>query len=1476
MNRTRKLSLLLAVAMLLQLGLPGWSAPKIAEAAIGGPVAQSFYPADNLTSVPLGTDLRILFDENVKLGASTASIDIYRSTDNVLVESIGMGSGKVTISGQREAIINPALSLTSNKFALNTEYYVLVDAGAFLNVSNNAPYAGIQSATRWNFRTVEAEDAIRPTLARPNSYSPSGPGPYSITSPITIEFSEDVYASSGYITLESTDDTRHIPVTSSSLTGSGSEWITITPEGALLPLTTYTVRITGSNFEDASGNAFNGVSWTFTTAAAPVNLASGSPFYPADNANLVPIESDLRIVFDQDVQANGGKLVEIRRVSDNVAVYSEQANHATIIVNNATDTVTINPSANLTANTAYYVYIEPGAFSQLNNASQWFYGITAATIWNFTTGYGDDNSPPSVTGHSPARYGTSANANTNLVLTFNEPVYPYSGNIEIRQSVGNGLFRSIPITSARVTGGGTTQLTINATGRISSSDPEKPFLSNTKYYVTMGNRAIHDGKGNFFTGLTGTSDWEFTITQDGVRPMLVSVSPASGSTAVDVTTSTEFIATFDKPVMKGTDPTKRILINPTTSFGSGAVGTYTVDPTNSRRIIIKPDTTLTRDANYHITIDEGAITDLVGNAFIGIQNQYQWSFLTKGGDTTAPTVSKSEVSGSIIRLIYNEPLNSALTPSPASYYVTVAGAPRNVTSVKVEGNMVLLTLSGSVGYNQKVELSYTRPSTGLVQDLTGNEAASLSKIEISNGFTSTNPVVSSGSSSGNTVVLNFSESLMSPSAYAYTQFTVQVGGTNYNTTAIWHSGSTIQLSLSGTIPSGQSVRVTYSPSSYPLYGTSGNAVSAFSSYSVTSGSGGTGDIGAPNVQYITAVGSVVTIKYNETLIPTSTPNAYQYSITADGQTRAVSGVTLSGDTVILTLNSSVSSGQSILVSYVSVPNTLMDYSGNAAASFTQISANSGTGTGGSLALQSTVVKGTALTLTYNSPLNTTYVPTASSYLVRVQGSIRLVTNVQVVGSTVVLTLNPIVNVGEQVDVTYLNATDGIRSASGQLATTFTSMTALNQTTVLDGLTGDFESAEGGVGIKTTGATMSSDTTSTGTAVNRYTVKSDKFLAAVSTARGAGLKEPRIVFTVPEAERAATVAIPVIALESAAKQGNAIFAVKHGDATYELPLTAVNYSELSRALGGSAITNHVLISMERGSTSKTSALTTMLVSSRATLVAGPIHYEVNVVNGTNRQEIKNYGEYVSRTISTSASIDPRETAVVWLDPVTNTLSYVPTTFKTVNGVTTATFQRKGNSAYALVKGGSSFTDTASHWANAIVQMMARKYIVEGRTASQYEPDKSITRGEFASYIAKGLGLTGNRAEAAKFKDVNANTAMGAYIGAAASAGIVNGVDSSNFKPNSYITRQDMATMMMRAWAFAGRSISLPSSQDSYLASFTDRGKIGSYAKTSMAQAIYLGIINGKTASTLSPTTNASRAEGAVMIMRLLEKAELLSQ
>lgn len=56
-----------------------------------------------------------------------------------------------------------------------------------------------------------------------------------------------------------------------------------------------------------------------------------------------------------------------------------------------------------------------------------------------------------------------------------------------------------------------------------------------------------------------------------------------------------------------------------------------------------------------------------------------------------------------------------------------------------------------------------------------------------------------------------------------------------------------------------------------------------------------------------------------------------------------------------------------------------------------------------------------------------------------------------------------------------------------------------------------------------------------------------------------------------------------------------------------------------------------------------------------------------------------------------------------------------------------------------------------------------------------------------------------------------------------------------------------------------------------ASFKDSSKVASWAKTAMAQAIEMGVVTGQN-GLLKPTQPATKAEAAVMLMRLFEQSE----
>ncbi|WP_169084570.1 Ig-like domain-containing protein [Paenibacillus sp. PL91] len=1457
MSRTSKLSSFIAVMLFLQITLASWPLAQQATAASAGPVVLSLSPADDLINVSITAVLKMTFDENVSKGSHSTSISIYDYATSNLVERIPLSSNQISIDGsQRTVTIDP-----TNYFDLNTNYYVLVDAGAFVNASNGAGYAGINSASSWNFRTVAEVDVTSPTHT---GVAPTA-SPIAVTTPIIITFNEPVYVASGNIQINSVEDNRSIAVTSNAVRGSGTNQIVIQPPAALQPSTAYSVTIPNTAFQDASGNLFNGVTWSFTTDTAPVNVAA---LIPADNATSVAPDATLIITFDKNVQPRADKFIEIRRISNNTSVERFSAISSNVIV--ANNQVSFKPTSNLEANTAYYVLIDAGAFTQPDpSGDQWYHGIAGASVWNFSTNPGNENVPPAATAVMPAAGGTISSLNSLLQITFNEPVFLNRGAIEIRDSATGALFRSIPVTSERITGGGTYQITIDPNKAI-NGEAEKAFVNNTKYYVTIGNRAIRDAAENYYAGISDPAAWSFTVSQDTVRPTLSLLNPLNN--AVSVGLSQAFTATFSEAIKKGA--TGSIIFNP---IGNSTLqpipGNFYVDGNNNNVLVITPTKSFDPKTAYYVTVDASAVTDLAGNNFAGILNEYQWTFQTYGSDNTAPVLSKLEWSGSTITLTYNEELNVHKIPSAGSFYVTVNGAPRSVTGVQVRGDAVILTVESPIVAGQQVKLSYSKATIGLIQDTSDNEAASIVNQDVSGAKDVIAPTVISGNASGSAITLSFNKELLPVNSYAYLQFSVSIGGVKYSTTSISSSGSNILLTINGSVQNYQNVYVTYVPGSHPIRDKAGNYLAAFNNYSLYS----VPDSGKPTLQYISVSSNIVTLKYNKNLNTQSVPAVGQFNVMVDSSVRPVQQVTIAGDTVLLTLSSIITNGQVVSVTYLAAQSLIMDLAGNTASSFTNVTSGSGSSGGQNGTIYGVIAKGYTITLTFAESLNSGYVPAISQFLVNANSAVRLVSRVELSGSSVMLRLAAPVATGEAVTITYYSNSTGLRTNSGTMINSFSNISAANQTTILDGLSGDYEeSAGGGIGLKTSAATTTTDTSPAGVQANRYTLPYDKLLTAFQTVRTAGIATPRVAFKVPASENAAIVSVPISTLDMANRiNANSIFAVQYGDATYELQLTDRDFAKINTLLSGNSSSGQLLIRIDQGSSMLTGNLSSKINSSNSSMLAGPYHFDVTAVSGSVQKPLNDFNGYVPRTIQTYQAVDTSKTAVVWLDPALGELSYVPTELTTTAGKTTATFKRKGNSSYALVTNTSSFSDLTKHWAAANIHTLSRKFIVEGRTASKFEPNRAITRGEFATYIAKGLGLSSNREAAAKYKDVNTGTVMGAYIGAASAAGIVAGNTDGTFKPNNPITRQEMAAMMIRAASVAGLNVQLPQSAASYLQKYADRSKVSSWAKTDVAKSIYIGVISGKTATTLSPQTNATRAEGSVMLLRLLQKVKFLT-
>ena len=923
---------------------------------------------------------------------------------------------------------------------------------------------------------------------------------------------------------------------------------------------------------------------------------------------------------------------------------------------------------------------------------------------------------------------------------------------------------------------------------------------------------------------------------------------------------------FSEQIQLGADPAavkvKRINGTNTTPITT----TLSIDPQNNRKLIIAINGLLTGSTDYYVEMAEGAVTDMAGNRFEGILNQYQWTFSTINSSGGTPSVSKAELTGTNkIALTFTSVLDAASVPVPANFYVTVNGAGRAVTDVQINNQILTLTLQSSVVNGQIIKVSYSAGANP-IKSLNGISAANFSNRDVANTPDNTIPRQLNATLSGNLVILTFSEELAAISSSAYSQFTVYVDGSSRSVTQVSGSGAIAFITFNGNaVSSGQSVTISYYASSYPLKDLSGNALPTFSSFYVQNGM----DTKAPILQSVAAAVNKITLVYDETLNAAILPSISAFYVTVNGAVRAVSSITITGSQVVLTLASTINAGESVYVSYFGGTPALVDNGGNSAPVFSGIPA-SGSVVSSSPSLNGAIVKGSALNLTFSTPLNGSYIPSSTQFTVKVNNEIRPVASVTINGATVTLNLFTAAVAGEVVKVSYSASGIPIRTLTGGQAASFSEVTAANQTTWADNMNGDFEAAVGGgLSIKVAAAAKVSGYSPAGRTANQYVLSAEKILAAFNTVRTVAGMSPRVEFKVPDSEAAGLVAISLSALEESKKTvSNGSIAIIYKDTSYEIPLSALNFSQLAQMANANSAVGQLLVAIDMNAANIASGLTAALNISSGQMLVSPVSFELSVNSNGQSKTLDTLSSFVTRTIKTAATLDGRQTAVVWLDPQTGKLSYAPTQVTQNNGMSVVTFKRKGNSVYAIVKGAVNYTDVTKHWARNDILLLANKYIVEGSTLTTFAPDKSVTRGEFAMFIAKGLGLNGDKQAASKFKDVNTSTTLAAYIGAASNAGIVQGMTDGTFKPNRTVTREEMASMMIRAAGAAGTQISLTQNAATTLKKFKDNSKIGTWAQSDTAKAVQIGVINGLSNGTFGGKTAASRAEAAVMIKRLL--------
>ena len=173
--------------------------------------------------------------------------------------------------------------------------------------------------------------------------------------------------------------------------------------------------------------------------------------------------------------------------------------------------------------------------------------------------------------------------------------------------------------------------------------------------------------------------------------------------------------------------------------------------------------------------------------------------------------------------------------------------------------------------------------------------------------------------------------------------------------------------------------------------------------------------------------------------------------------------------------------------------------------------------------------------------------------------------------------------------------------------------------------------------------------------------------------------------------------------------------------------------------------------------------------------------------------------------------------------------------------------------------SFFRDTIYYpWAYNAISVLEEKGIINRVSNNWYGPERNITRGDYAMFLVRTLGLTGS---GENFADVEPDAEYAKELAIGRAAGIINGIGDNKFNPEAEITRQDMMTMTSRAMKLTG-------SAD--LSAFSDNAGIADYAKLHVSAMVAEGLIKGNADGTINPKGNTTRAEAAVIMQRIISR------
>ena len=170
---------------------------------------------------------------------------------------------------------------------------------------------------------------------------------------------------------------------------------------------------------------------------------------------------------------------------------------------------------------------------------------------------------------------------------------------------------------------------------------------------------------------------------------------------------------------------------------------------------------------------------------------------------------------------------------------------------------------------------------------------------------------------------------------------------------------------------------------------------------------------------------------------------------------------------------------------------------------------------------------------------------------------------------------------------------------------------------------------------------------------------------------------------------------------------------------------------------------------------------------------------------------------------------------------------------------------------------AFSDVDNHWAKDSIEKLSQINIVKGYEDNTFRPDKNMTRAEVATIINR---LIGAKKESLKYiPDLDRQSWYSSEIRKSVQTGVITGDENGCVRPTAYVTREEVVTMLSRAFYVSGNT--------TLAENYIDEEEISEWAKDYFATFVNYKYIKGYEDETIRPKAYITRSEFVTLLGRM---------